>query len=415
MIIALIQSFHLLWLSVLEFFPSTEFFVYPYLKSLSWIPYSQIVDHHFPGLLLGPITFANLGFVTPESFKSLVLLVVLLQSVLIYKITKSKFTVLLYAIWQPFFGGNILWYDLFQSLFTLLGYFFLKRERFTLMGLSLGAGLIWKQSLFPLVLIIGLQLLLKRNFKKITGFVLGVCIPLVLLTIYVNHWKIWQDFWFWNVTFNITTYRELASTLITKTELLKISVPAITMIALGEFALLGWGILSIIGGLSRFGFEHFQPLIPFAAMAVGNRLKTRNLKLKTILVVINLVWVISWEIRSGNFGKIRYFDDDTYRLANLITKKTTPGDEVFLMGVQPIVYVLSKTTPPGHYFSYQLPWIMKVNEDRLLESWMRGNTKIAVRNLADSKNVSLKLVQYLESNYLSKDKIGNYIVYERRP
>lgn len=414
MIAALIQIIHLLWLSVLEFFPSTEFFIYPYLKSLGWLPYTQIIDHHFPGLMMGPITFFNLGFSTPEGFKALFLLIIFTQSFLIYKISKSKLAVLLYAIWQPFFGGNVLWYDLFLPLFTLPAYLFLNKKKYFWSGIFLGLGLVWKQSLLPLILILGIYLLIKKNIKAFWSLVLGVSLPVILMLIYLMGLNIFNDFWFWNVIFNVSTYRELASTLITKTELLKISVPIMTMIFFGEPILLGWGILSIMGGLSRFGLEHLQPLIPFAVMAVASQLKTKNKKLTTFLVLINLLWAVVWEVKAGNFGMTRYFDKETYQLVDIIKSKSNPGDEIFLIGVQPIVYSLTKTVPPRHYFSYQLPWIMKVNEDKLLESWKQGNVKIAVRNVANTKNVSLKLVQYLESNYSQTDKIGDYLIYESR-
>ncbi len=45
----------------LIFFPYPELFIYPYLTNHGLLPYKQILDQHFPGLMFLPINFNNLG------------------------------------------------------------------------------------------------------------------------------------------------------------------------------------------------------------------------------------------------------------------------------------------------------------------------------------------------------------------
>jgi len=140
MIIPLIQILHLVYLWVLEFIPNPEFFIYPYLASAGWLPYRQIVDQHFPGLFLLPFNFFVMGFTNPGSYKILLLLVIILESVILYCIAKKAFlrpnpalySVLFFAVWQPFFSGSDLWIDIFLPLFILPAYYFTVRRNWVL-------------------------------------------------------------------------------------------------------------------------------------------------------------------------------------------------------------------------------------------------------------------------------------------
>jgi hypothetical protein len=211
MITIIVLLAHLIYVSLLDFFPSPEFFIFPYLASAGWQPYTQIVDHHFPLLWLLPINLSTLGISTVLNLKLLMLFVISLQSLLIYKISKSKLSVVFYAIWQPIFLGSRLWIDMFIPIFTLPAYLLFKRNHPVWAALFLGLSLCLKQSILPLVVYVLLINLLKLPLRKIIITILATILPPLILVLYMYIRGVLPDFIYWTVTFNITTYPAMAS------------------------------------------------------------------------------------------------------------------------------------------------------------------------------------------------------------
>src|SRR5690349_17355980 len=91
MILVFIIVVHLLIISKLIFFPYPEMFLFPYLKNGGLNPYSQIIDQHFPGLLLLPVNFATFGMTNPEIARLWLMGIVVINQIFIYSITKRFF------------------------------------------------------------------------------------------------------------------------------------------------------------------------------------------------------------------------------------------------------------------------------------------------------------------------------------
>ncbi len=196
------QLLHVLLLSVLKFYPYPELVIYPYLRSLGWLPYSQILDQHFPGLLFFPVNLHSLGFIDPQSLKVLLLILVLFQSAVIYKIARHWLPVLLFTLWQPFFEGNQLWIETFLAAFTLPAWWFFSKRKWLLSGLFLGLGVVFKQTLVPLVILGGVYLLYnyrQLGLRAFFWFGLGATLPSLVMLVYLWHLGVIKDFWFWTV------------------------------------------------------------------------------------------------------------------------------------------------------------------------------------------------------------------------
>jgi Dolichyl-phosphate-mannose-protein mannosyltransferase len=284
--VPLIQLAHLIFLRVLEFVPNPEFFVYPYLASAGWLPYRQLIDHHAPGLWLLPVNFATLGFTTPESFRILLLLAVLTQSVLVYFVAKKYFsqttavyTVAAYALWQPFFAGNNLWPDLFLPLFTLPAFYFCYRRRWLLTGFFLGLGIVFKQSLAPLFVFPLLSIArLPDKFRNLLDLSFGAALPWIPVLVYLSVRGLVPDFLYWAVVYNLTVYANQARILPALPNIVRLALPSVLMVyswlALRRRhpmadAVFLWGMVSVTGGLVRFHLKYFQPAVPFLALSVG--------------------------------------------------------------------------------------------------------------------------------------------------
>src|SRR4030067_2242156 len=161
---------HLYLLSRLIFFPYPELFIYSYLTNQGLLPYKQILDQHFPGLMFFPINLFTLGMRTPQAARiwhfGLIVATQLTLFVLAKKMFKSDKWALcvnfLYLVWQPFFEGYVLWIETFVSIILLFSFYFLlqglekkKQLLFFNTGLFLGIALVFKQVTLPLLFLFG--------------------------------------------------------------------------------------------------------------------------------------------------------------------------------------------------------------------------------------------------------------------
>lgn len=432
MILVLLLIIHAGLLGLLQYFPSPEFFIYPYLVSHHWTPYTQILDHHFPGFVLGPINLALFKIDSPFKFHLLLIAVVLSQSLMIFRISKKMYgrstglwAVGIFTIWQPFFGGNVLWFDLFLAIFTLPALWFFLQSQYLLMGLALGLGLVVKQSLAPLVFGVFIYLLIKHKKIPFT-FIIGACFPVSILFVYEFTRHALGDFMYWTIYFNLTTYRSLGSLAPTVHQLIWLVVPLGILIwsltinrsrQLLFFA--AWMSLSVIAGLSRFDFQHLQPAVAYFAILAGIGLAqnfTRKRLEVIFILALSIVWVGVSFARQGHFGQTYYFDISTLKLVAEIKRLTKPGEEIFLLGAQPHIYMLSDTFPPGHIFSFHLPWLLAADQEQLLVGLKKTRPRIAVYDTqAEFGTSGVNLVEYISTNYHPIEKIGsNTIYYENR-
>ena len=415
---------HAVILWSLRFSPFPELFVYPYLTARGFLPYAQILDQHFPGLMFFPIIFFFLVFPAPAAFKLLLILIVLLQSALVYKISRSRLAVLAYALWQPIFEGNYLWLDTFLGLFILPAFFFFTSGLWIWSGLFLGMGVVFKQTLIPLVAFAAIVLLWRRKFAALVKFSLAALFPSILILAYFYSRGILQDFWYWTVQFNLTTYAAGGRGGPNFSEIIKLAIPILVLILVWfknrEFRLgLGWLIFSVIGAVARFDLLHLQPAIPFLAIAFS-KLFSRSRNLAAGLFVLSILLFGVFYIRAPKYPAVLFFDKDTDRLVSAIKNRVSDSDKIFLLGVQPHLYALTGTLPPGNIFVFQFPWFLKIAGRRVLDSLKTDPPSLVVyddQNRIDGqylRDYASYLVEYVQSHYLPVYRQGSVTIYARR-
>lgn len=419
------QLFHAVILWILEFAPYPELFIYPYLASSGFLPYRNILDQHFPGLMFFPLNFYTLGFRDPVSFKLLLILVVTLTSVWIYKISRSRLSVLFYVLWQPFFEGNQLWLDIFLPLFTLPAFYFFQSQHWLLVGFFLGLGVVFKQTLVPLVVVVGLVLLLRRKFSALAKFSFTALLPSLLMLVYLQKLGLLSDFWYWTIKFNLSVFAASGSLSPRLQDWIKLSLPLV-FIALAftkfptsrKYAF--WLLFTVIGGIARFGFIHLQPAVPFFALALGTLGRTSK-PWFIFCLTLTAVWLGYFYARQNNWLQIKYFDSQNTKLVAEISRRINPGDKIFLLGVNPHIYPLTSTLPPARTFVFQFPWFINVAGDRILESLRSDPPRLVIYNpdsVIDNhylRDYGSRLVEYIQGNYSFSSQIGPYLIYESRP
>ena len=419
-ILILITTLHLLVLKLLVYFPYPELFIYSYLTQKGLIPYRDIFDQHFPGIMFFPINLISLGFDSPHMTRFIQYGIIIMVHILLYKISKRIFKSgwyailvnLLYFIWQPFFEGYVLWIDSIVTVFILTSFLFLlkkaNKKNLFLSGLALGLSLIFKQVVIPLAGVLLFYLIFKKTKRsEILSFILGFSILPAVMLIWVLHRGILFDFIYWTITFNLTIFSEMGRKAPNSNEIVKsllFFVPAF----LGMFVTLrkkgNLGIITsifLIGSLifvyARFDYVHLQPALPYAVILIVYCLSSIPHSLRTKLIffycVISLFFVY-YSMR-GNFRKeTLFFGKLETDLTKSIVKRVKSGDKIFAFGTTPHIYYLTNTLPPGNKFVFQFPWFMKIAEDEILSGMVSDMPKVVIEDSKSNVN-GMNIVSYM--------------------
>ncbi|HET7098900.1 MAG TPA: glycosyltransferase family 39 protein [Patescibacteria group bacterium] len=427
-------------LSKLVFFPYPELFIYPYLTNHGLIPYTDILDQHFPGLIFFPVNLGTLGMHSPEIARYWQYGAVVIIHLILYLVAKkilgpkkALLANLIFLIWQPYFEGWVLWIDSFLPILILSSLYFLISKKNFWSGFFLGVALLFKQVIAPLIALVGLYILFKeRKFKPAFIFSLGVLIPTLFLIKYVNDLGIWKDFIFWTVTFNTGVFAEMGRKYGTISEIARV-VGVYGFAAFSFFdekfrentLLIG---IFLIGSLAsvyaRFDFVHLQPSLPFVALlsaiSINWLLKKKYLKVLIAIYILVAIYLLS-QFYKGLVGSKIFFQGETERrVTQVVQRLSKKEDKIFSLGTMPIVYEMADRLPPGNVFVFQFPWFMTVAENRILSGIISDPPKVVVRDVnavVEGKKLILympKINDYINEHYKVIDKIDEIEIMVRK-
>lgn len=424
---------HAFLLTKLMFFPYPEMFLYPYLTNIGLIPYKEIFDQHFPGLLFLPVNFNNLGMTTPEAARVWLIIIVMITHILLFITAKkiladSKNAVIanvVYLIWQPFLEGWTLWIDSFLAIFLIGALFFLldfvkSKKHFDLIivGILLSVAVVFKQVVLPLgFLVFGLIFITTRSAKVSLYFLIGFIPPLVAMVLYFWWIGALRDFWFWTIIFNATTYVQSGVKGFDYHKILKIAgvfspvvfLPIIRMSRVVKLWLLVFFIGSLGGVLDRPDFIHFQPNLPITCLIISLVVfDIRRLFWGKMFLVGYALLIVWWSVifYKGHIGeKVLFFDDTTVKTAQLIRSYTNPGEQIYLFGPIPHLYQMSNTVPVARIFAFQFPWFLKHTEGMFVAGLKNEQPNLIVRDKTVTieqqqlNKFAAKINTYIDDNY----------------
>jgi len=426
----------------LMFFPYPEFFVYPYLTNNGLKPYAQILDQHFPGLMFLPINFDNLGMNSELEARVWLIGVVIITQLLLFIVArlifKNNYKALianaLYLTWQPFFEGFVFWIDNLMPLFSLSGFYFVYKYSFEkqkniyllMAGLILGTGVVFKQTFIPLTVLIAFYLLWKtRSFKNVSIFSFISAVPITLTSLYYLSQNIFNDFWYWTVTFNLTAYSkfglQVERPLGYFTRILLVfgtSFLSVFSNRKKELVLLGVFFMgSIFGSFDRLDFVHLQPVLPFAILTTVMGFEAIFVRKYFRLFIFAYIFISLWWLGvfyKGHISeKVLFFDESTKKLAGKIMENTNKGEKIFVFGAAPHLYQMSNTLPAGGVFVFQFPWFTRIAEDRILDGLKKDKPNIIVYDSNPKFNdqhiteYMSKTNEYIIKNYHVFDQVGD--------
>lgn len=413
-------------------------FVFSYLTKIGLLPYGQIMDQHFPGLFFFPVNLASIGFDTLTEYRFLQLFLVFLNHILIYLIVKEifvdkKFIFLVnffYLIWQLVFEGYVLWIDSFVVPIFLICFLILIKAKSKIdyfwAGFILGLGLLFKQVVAPLIILVWFYLLKNLKEKRnIFWFSAGAVLPGILMCFYFFYIGVWDDFWYWTVVFNLTFYAELGRKYPSLGQIVKTAIVFGFTFVVAFF--IYWkkeierqvllAFLFMLGALffayTRFEYVHLQPALPFALIIVVYFFYTTK-RFKMLFLYFALsAFVLLYSLKSLFGNKTYFFTDHEKKLTQEVQRYALPNDPVFAMATTPHIYYLTNTRPPGNVFAFPFEWFMKVAEPKILDGIKSEKPKVVLKDsLAnlDGKNLVNHMPQieeYINLHYTIVNKIGS--------
>ena len=296
-------TFLLLSLIRFSFFPYPEILTEIYFRNQGMLPYQQINDQHFPGMMLLPLNLSTLGISSVDGLRIFHLVLVIINFLILNKLTRyfsnpiRLIGLSLFAIFFITWEGHFM--DRFSSGNLVFNWFLFithKIKSYLLTGLVFGLILLFKQ---PGILLCGIAaiwiLTTKPKVKSFLVFVIGGVLPMGLASMYLYSIGVWNDFWFWTVVHNLTGYTFLEGRQPLLSEQIRLMILWIPGLLAATRIKQDWlyGLYILAASIflfPRFGLIHAQVVLPILVFLITQWLANNSkfIVLGLILVVMGL-------------------------------------------------------------------------------------------------------------------------------
>ncbi len=444
-ILVVFLLFHLFLLIRLQFTAWPEMTLWPYLITKGWLPYKDIAIAHTPLLLVDLTILYKLFGVGLWQLKIYTWLLILLTDALLFWVVReiwNRKTALLSLVFfipfQLFYEGNGLWFDLALAPMALILFYFIKKKDYLWAGIFWALAFLTKQTAFWFLIPTGLMLLQgvslqkpQKLIKVSKKFTLGVLSTFLIAVLSIWALGFLKDFYYWAFEFgigilpkaqgqiNLPTLRQLATSFFPFTILFFLFFAQKRK---ESFFLSTWAIAGALGTFPRWELFHFQPAIPFLAIA-GGLVLSQIKKLKPIIkillvgyVVLSVVLVSKYYLREWG-RETRFFEPEIKQIVTYVKENTEQNDKIYVLNAWDSVYALSNTLPAVRPWIPHLPWYMKlpgVQED-IVSSLDIVRPKLMVQgeySEAGLGSYKPELIdEFIKDNYEINDNIGSYLIF----
>jgi hypothetical protein len=441
MLVAGILLVHLFLLIYLKFTAWPEMTLWPYLIAKGWLPYQDIAIAHTP-LMLIPLSLVYGIFGTGIiQLKIFTWILILGTDVLVFAIAKKLWNIktaflslMAYGLWMMFYDGNGLWFDLALVPLSISLFYFVYQKKYFVSGILWGLMFLTKQTavwfLVPILLKVVKDLnVLRRPLKgdpcKVVGkFILGALVIFLLFIIALLLFGILPDFYNWAVKFGVFILPKAQGqiqlpdlkNLIVSVSPFLIFIPLIWKTDKKNINLLIWAIVGCLGSYPRFEYFHFQPAIPFLAIAsalifVESKNKSKLIKLFIPIYLIGSVYLFGGYFMRNFKEGVRFYEKDVQDVVSYVKSNTNPGDKIFVMNWWDNVYALSDRLPATDPWVPQLSWYMEVPgiQEKMVENLKTSKPKMILLNPYSGTGLSAyvpqKVYNYVTAYYILKEKV----------
>ncbi len=450
-----ISVIHLVLLIVLKFTAWPEMTLWPYLITKGWLPYRDIAVAHTPLMLFDLSLFYKVFGTGILQLKIFTWILILFTDGLVFGVVrkiwnqKSAFlATIFFAVWMLFFDGNGLWFDLYMGLLAFCSFYFVTCKNWLWTGIFWALAFISKQTAVWLLIPILFEMIinLQRHYlnkkvmhyrlavKKILKFAAGIFVIAVPFVVILEVLKIFPDFWNWAVKFGVfilpkaqgqIQLPDLKALCVAVFPFL-IFIPLILKTGKKNINLLVWAIAGALGAYPRFEYFHFQPAIPYLAIATALGIESfkdkRNLFIKIfipIYILGNLYILGSFFIRNFNEGT-RFYEKDVVEVADYVKYNTSSGDPIFVMNWWDNIYALTNTLPSTDPWIPQLSWYMEIPgiQEKMIADLQENPPKLIVfkpyTNFGLSSYIPEKIYNYVMANYTTGQKVDGVVILTRK-
>lgn len=420
-------TLHLILLFSGTFFLYPEITLYPYFVSKGLLPYTQIIDQHFPLIFFGPINLSQLGITTPGTGLILFLTLTILTDLFVFNWLNrqnltfiKKFTIFsVFIALQLLLGNRSFWLENFTLFFLCLALWLtsikhnqphLKRNLF-LAGISLGMVLGSRPTLLPLLL---LFLLFSAN--RIPLLVGMLLIPALELL-----WLLTNDLlspFLTMMIFNSAIYAPLATKLPTFRELIILSLAIFPLIhpitTLSGFLI---GFIFILSASAtaypRFELLHLLPLAFVWLILSPKKTLTRYHFLWLLLFVFYFLTQKDFSLPKNFF-----YPPSLYTKAASL--ESLIKADLYVFGGPDQLYQLTNTLTPDNLYLPSLPWYHAVPAWSLAQQTALRKTPAATITVnsesrvgdATLLNYAHGVYRYIENNYTPVSNLDSLTVYQ---
>lgn len=419
-IFAFLLSFHLLLLMVTRFTAWPEMLFWPYLILKGWLPYRDIGIAHSPLLVLvltGFYKVMGVGIWQQQIFsRGLALLTDILIFFAIKRLFDRKTALLalfFYIFFQVYYDGNGVWFDHALAIFSVTIFYFLNQKKPFLAGLFFGLALLTKQTAFWFLL----PILLARPSPSLFKGVFFVA-SLFFLTLLL--FGLQNDYFNWTILFGVGTLPGLAAKTPSSGVLFSALVPLLIFIPLARSknkylsGLLAWSVAAAMGILPRFELFHFQPALPFLALAFALSL-TKPRRLTYLVILATLLLVSRWLIKNI-FQPIRFYEAHDQETVRLVDTLTTDNELIFVTNYWDNLYPLTNTLPATRPFIPQLTQYITPSFDQSLATDLLVNQpRVVVRGQftpPDDPFRFEKINNFIDNHYQPVTAVGGVDILE---
>ena len=407
---------HLYLLFKFKFTAWPEMLLWPYLALHGLLPYRDIAIAHTPHLIIDLTLFCNIFGVGIQQLKVYTWLIIVFTDLLLFwvvsKLWNKKIaiiTVAIYAFWQIFFDGNGLWFDLMLVPLSVFTFYLLEKKKY------FWVGVFWVFMFFTKQTAIWFLIPIIFSIKNWREFISGILITIITCVFGIWMWGVLPNFFEWAIHFGIFILPKSQGQIqLPDIKNLLVSLLPFAIFVLyiiknktKSFNLILWTLAGMAGAYPRFEFFHFQPALPFLAIASGLLFTDIDKKNKLVKVFITLYILGSiylfanFFIRNWNEGT-RFYEQDVVDVAAYVKNNTHEGDRIFVMNWWDNIYALTNTLPATDPWVPQLAWYQD----------LPGIQDKEVKDLANSKPKLILLYDYSESGLASykPQKVYDYVV-----
>ncbi len=407
---------HLLLLLKFKFTAWPEMLVWPYLTLHGLLPYKDIAIAHTPLLLVFLTVFYKLFGVGISQLQIFTWGLILAFDAFFFWVVRrlwgrrvALIALTSFVIWQLFFDGNGLWFDLFMGFWMFASFYFLRIKKWFAAGVLFALAVFTKQTAAYFIVPVALEIFgSKAIFKDGKNFVLGGLVVLTSFVFLLFAIHLLPSFYYWAVNFGVFILPK-ASGQIQLPDLRSLAVAAVpfaifiplffkshSSARVRPLQMTIWAFVGCLGAYPRFEYFHFQPAVPYLAIVSG--LVFTNLNWKNVLIRFLIIFYVFaslyllavFFIRNYDEG-IRFYEQDVQDVASYVRQNSIPGEKIFVMNYWDSLYALTDTLPATDPWVPQLSWYQEIH----------GVQEKEVADLENSKPRLILLQQYSETGLSS--------------